>query len=121
MNKIELMGRMVKEIEIKKGKETKYGIFTLAVGRKENKEITDFVDCVAFGKLAETIATYTEKGNRIIVSGAIHFDKYQDKEGNTKQSVKVIVNDFYFVDFKTKRNEDTRKDVETTVIDELPF
>lgn len=116
MNKIELMGRLTKEIEIKKGKETTYGIFTLAVPRKENKEITDFVDCVAFGKLAEALAKYTEKGNRLIVTGTLHFDKYQDKDGNNKTSIKVIVDDFFFVDFKTKK-ENNQEDIP----DELPF
>ena len=116
MNKIELMGRLTKEFEIKKGKETTYGIFTLAVPRKENKEVTDFVDCVAFGKLAEVIHEYTEKGNRLIVTGSIHFDKFTDKDGNTKTSVRVIVNDFYFVDFKTKQTE-----AKSEVKEELPF
>ena len=55
MNKIEIMGRMVKDIELKKGKnDNTYGVFTLAVNRKENKEITDFVDCVAFGSVFTT-------------------------------------------------------------------
>ena len=106
MNKIEIMGRMVKDIELKKGKnDNTYGVFTLAVNRKENKEITDFVDCVAFGKLAEVIKEYTEKGNRLIVTGSLHFDKYVDKEGNQKTSVNVIVDDFFFVDFKVKKDE----------------
>lgn len=106
MNKIELMGRLVKDIEIKKGKtDNTYGTFTLAVTRKENKEITDFVNCVVFGKLAETIKEYTEKGNRIIVTGSLHFDKYETKDGETKTTVNVIVNDFFFVDFKVKNDK----------------
>ena len=116
MNKLELMGRLVKDIEIKKGKNDNiYGVFTLAVTRKENKEITDFVDCVAFGKLAEVIKQYTEKGNRIIVTGSLHFDKYVSKDGENKTSVRIIVDDFYFVDYK--RNEETK----TEDLDTLPF
>ena len=100
------MGRLVKDIELKEGKsKNTYGIFTLAVARKENKEVTDFVNCVAFGKLAETIKEYTEKGNRIIVTGSLHFDKFESKDGETKTTVNVIVNDFYFVDFKTKNDK----------------
>lgn len=103
MNKVELMGRMTRDIELKKGKNDNiYGIFSLAINRKENKEQTDFINCVAFGKLAETIKTYTEKGNRIIVTGSLHLDNYTAQDGTTKTSCNVIVDDFYFVDFKQK-------------------
>lgn len=106
MNKVELMGRMTKDIELKKGKnDNTYGVFTLAVTRRENKEITDFIDCVAFGKLAEIIKEYTEKGNRLIVTGALHFDKYDAKDGLQKTATSIIVDDFYFVDFKTKNDK----------------
>lgn len=123
MNKIELMGRLVKDIELKKGKNDNiYGVFTLAVGRKENKEITDFIDCIAFGKLAETISKYTEKGNRLIVTGALHFNAYTDKDGKNRNTVSIIIDDFFFVDFKTKKEE--KKEQKTTndlLPDDLPF
>lgn len=119
MNKIELMGRLVKDIELKKGKNDNiYGIFTLAVGRKENREITDFIDCIAFGKLAETISKYTEKGNRLIVTGALHLDSYKDKDGKNRNTVSIIVDDFFFVDFKTKKEEKATNDL---LPDDLPF
>lgn len=106
MNKIEILGRMTKDIELKKGKSDNiYGTFTLAVNRKDKKDETDFIDCVAFGKIAETIAQYTEKGNRLIVEGSLNFSDYTDKEGNKKRSINILVNDFYFVDFKTKKEE----------------
>lgn len=114
MNKIEILGRMVQNIEIKEGKNTKYGKFTLAVPRKNDKETTDFVNCVAFGKLAETIEKYTEKGNRILVEGSLQLDKYEDSKGTTRTSITIIVNDFYFIDFK-------RKEEKQETIDDLPF
>lgn len=123
MNKIELMGRLVKDIELKKGKNDNiYGVFTLAVGRKENKEVTDFIDCIAFGKLAETISKYTEKGNRLIVTGALHLDSYKDKDGKNRNTVLIIVDDFFFVDFKTKKEEKTeQKATNGLSSDDLPF
>ena len=48
---------------------------------------------------------YTEKGNRIIVEGSIQIENYETKEGNKATTVNVIVNDFYFVDFKQKKGE----------------
>lgn len=104
MNKIELMGRLVNDVELMKGKSIEYSKFTIAVKRKGKDEV-DFINCVAFGKVAESIVKYTEKGNRIIVEGSIQIENYKTKEGNNSTTVNVIVNDFYFVDFKQKKGE----------------
>lgn len=98
------MGRLVKDVELTKGKSLDYSKFTIAVKRKEKDEV-DFINCVAFGKVAESIVKYTEKGNRIIVEGSIQIVNYDTKEGNKVTTVNVIVNDFYFVDFKQKKGE----------------
>lgn len=103
MNKIELMGRLVNDVELMKGK-TNYSKFTIAVKRKVKDEV-DFINCIAFGKVAEAIVKYTEKGNRIIVEGSIQIENYETKEGNKVTTFYVIVNDFYFVDFKQKKGE----------------
>lgn len=101
MNKVELLGRLVKDVEIAKSKSgNDYAKFTLAVNRKQKDAPTDFFNCIAFGKLPEIIKKYTEKGNRILIVGTIQNESYKDNEGNTKYSTSVIVEDFYFVDFK---------------------
>lgn len=106
MNKIELIGRLVKDIEVKKSKNgNDFGTFTLAVQRKSNKEITDFFDCVVFGNLIEVLQKYTSKGLRLLVEGELQINTFEDKEGNKKQSNSVVVNDFYFVDFNQNVNE----------------
>lgn len=104
MNKVELMGRLVNDAELLKGKSIDYSKFTIAVKRKGKDEV-DFINCTAFGKVAEAIVKYTEKGNRIIVEGSIQIENYETKEGNKVTTVNVIVNDFYFVDFKQKKGE----------------
>lgn len=101
MNKIELMGRLTKDVERRQTKsKTEVGAFTLAVPRKMNKEETDFIDCVVFGKLVDIMTKYTTKGDRIIVCGELNINTYQDKDGNNKKSVVVVVNDFYFTENK---------------------
>ena len=100
MNKVEMSGRLVKDVEVLKSKSgNEYAKFSLAVKRKQGEE-TDFFNCTAFGKQVEALEKYTEKGNRIIVCGSIQNDKYTDKEGKTKESTSIIVDEFYFVDFK---------------------
>lgn len=103
MNKIELMGRLTSDVEIKKSTKDKtktYAKFTLAVPRKLDKEKTDFINCVAFGRIAETISKYCSKGLRIVACGTLQIDDYTDKEGKPAKATTVIVDDFYFTEFK---------------------
>lgn len=113
MNKVELLGRTTADVELQKSKDGKeYARFTLAVQRKLDKEKTDFLDCVAFGKLAETIAKYVKKGNRIIVCGNIQTSVVEKEKAKTKY-VTIVCDDFYFTE--------SRKDVIEDSNDELPF
>lgn len=110
MNKIEILGRLTKDVEVKKSKNDKSFItFSIAVPRKMNKDITDFIDCIAFGKIAESIYKYTEKGNRIMIIGELHIDNYTDNEGKNKKSISVMVEDFYFLDFKKELSQQKDK------------
>lgn len=102
MNKVELAGRVVKEVELMKSKEGKsYVRNTLAV--KKDKDNTLFIDFIAGGKQAENLSEYVEKGNRLIIVGSIDLGEYTDKEGKKQKSISILVDEFYFVDFKAKK------------------
>lgn len=118
MNKIEIMGRLTKDVEMKmtKNKKEVY-TFTLAVPRKTDKETTDFIDCIAFSKLGEIIKNYTTKGQKIIVCGSLNINHYEDKDGNKRVAPTIVVDDFYFTDGKPTKNENTKEEV----TDDLPF
>ena len=114
MNKVELMGRATADVELQKSKDGKeYARFTLAVPRKLDKEKTDFIDCVAFGKLSEVISTYVKKGNRIIVCGNIQTSIVENKDKTKTKFVTIVCDDFYFTE--------SRKDVIEDTKEELPF
>lgn len=102
MNRVELQGRLTRDVELleTKDKKSKYARFSLAVPRKSNKEETDFFDCVAFGKLGEIINQYCKKGIKIIICGSIQINNYTSKEGENKKATVIIVDDFYFCDSK---------------------
>jgi single-strand DNA-binding protein len=56
--------------------------FTLAVGWKsKDKEGTEWVRCTAFGKLAEVIGQYVQKGKQVYVSGRWRTREWTDKDG----------------------------------------
>lgn len=64
----------------------------------QQREDTCFVDCRAYGRQAETINQYTAKGRQILVEGRLQFDRWQDKEGQTRSKHRIIVENFQFLD-----------------------
>ena len=108
MNTVNLIGRMTKHPMIKlidKGKdgELTQAVFTLAVDRGNDE--ADFIRCVAYGKVAEIIEDYTQKGARVGVTGHIRTGSYEDKDGEVKYTTDVIVDRFDFADGKRDPEE----------------
>ncbi|MBE7054413.1 MAG: single-stranded DNA-binding protein [Ruminococcaceae bacterium] len=93
MNKVILIGRTTKDIELK-GDETKVANFTLAVIRNVNKEVTDFIPCVAFNHKAEILEKYVKKGNKVAIQGNIQISKYE-KDGKTEYNTQVVVDEVF--------------------------
>lgn len=110
MNKITLVGRLTKDPELSftPGNGLAITRFTLAVNRprfdKNKPQEADFINCVCFGKRAESIANYVLKGHRFGVSGRLQISKYVDKDGNNRWSTDVVVEDFEFMQDKGNSN-----------------
>ena len=108
-NKIILIGRLVRDAEVKYTQTgTTVAQFTLAVDRpvaKGEQKEADFISCVAFGKLAETIGNYTQKGSKILVEGRLQVRNYENKEGKKVYVSEVIVNGMEFLESKAKAEQ----------------
>ena len=66
--------------------------FSIGVSEKHGgKEHTEWFNCVAFGKTAEVAAQYLAKGSKCLVIGKLKTEKYTNKDGVEKTSVKVLV------------------------------
>lgn len=121
-----IAGRITNNLELKTTTSQKPVLsFSVAVNR--DKEHTDFLNCVAFGKTAETITMYFGKGSNILVDGQITTRKWTDQQGNNRTSTEILVNRFDFVDPKPKveptdQNQFPAPEVITPVDDDaLPF
>ncbi|RGF21863.1 single-stranded DNA-binding protein [Firmicutes bacterium OM04-13BH] len=94
MNKVILMGRLIKAPEIKylqDDNKTAMARYTLAVDRrygKDREREADFIPCVTFGKNAEFAEIYLKKGTKIVISGRIRTGSYTDSEGVKRYSSK---------------------------------
>ena len=99
MNNVTLMGRLTRDPELKYSQAGKaYCRFTVAVNRDFNKDEADFINCLAFGKTAETIAEWLGKGRRIALHGRIQTGNYENKNGEKVSTFEVVVDRFEFVD-----------------------
>ena len=89
-NRVELTGRVVRDIELKKsGKGDSYCFFTLAL---DGVKSTDFIEVKAFGVLAEDCVKHARKGVKVSCLGAIRSSKYE-KDGKTEYRQNVILTD----------------------------
>ena len=80
MNKFIFSGNLTREPEMKYSQAGKaYTKFTVAVKRTFDRDKTDFFNCTAFGKQAENIAQYCDKGSKVLVEGQVHIDQKEDK------------------------------------------
>ena len=103
-NKVILMGNLTRDVEQRttSGGQS-VASFSLAVTRSwrsqdgQQQEQTSFINCVAWGKVGEIIAQYVKKGSPLLVSGRLDQRSYEDKDGNKRQAVEVVVEDFNFI------------------------
>ena len=99
MNKVILMGRLTRDVETF-GQKTKVARFTLAVDRNYGEDETDFFNCVSFGKQAEFVEKYLKKGIKILLSGRLQNNSYEDKQGNKVTSTQIITEEVEFCESK---------------------
>ena len=124
MNNITLLGRLIKDPELKYSQSGKaFTKFSIAVTREFNRDEADFINCIAWDKRAETICEYLRKGRRIATQGRISVNSYE-KDGETKWITEVIVDKFEFVDSAnndTKESEKSKEKEEPEFIDDDSF
>ena len=106
LNKVMIIGRSTSNLQVKtiESSGTPVVNFTVATNRKfKNRdgnvlEDAEYHRCVAYGKGAEVLWKYLNKGKRIYIEGRLRTRKWQDSEGKEKFSTEIIVDNFIFLD-----------------------
>lgn len=105
MNSVNLIGNVGKEIELKQTPSGKsVASFSFAVKDDFDKNKTHWLNCVAWGKTAETLSQYVKKGQQIGISGSISVRSYEDKQGYNRTVTEIVVTNFTFVGKKDKQD-----------------
>jgi single-strand DNA-binding protein len=122
-NRVQLIGRLGSKVEIKKldGGKT-LGKVSMATNeyyknqKGERVEETTWHNLVAWGKQAELLDKYTDKGSEIAIEGKLSNRSYEDKEGNKRYISEVVVQSILLMG---DRKESIPAGAETE--DDLPF
>ena len=112
LNKVFLIGNLTRDPELKY---TPSGVaivsFGMAINRNwkgsdgEKKEEVCYVDLNMFGKRAEVISQYFKKGNPIFIEGRLQFQQWETRDGQKRNALRVVAEDFQFMGGKTNRGE----------------
>lgn len=113
LNKAILIGRLVRDPELRYTPGgVAVGNFTLAVDRSftnaQGEKETDFIDCVVWRKLAETVSQHLGQGRLVAVDGRLQIRSYDDRNGVRRKAAEVVANDVRFLDWPddAKKGED---------------
>jgi single-strand DNA-binding protein len=109
-NKVILMGNLTRDPEVRQATSGNYICkFGLAVNRRysikgesEVREEVTYVDVDAFNRTAELISKYMSKGSPILIEGRLRLDSWEDKEGNKRNKLMVVCENFQFVGNKSE-------------------
>lgn len=100
LNQVALQGRLTADPKLNQNGQVSITNFTVASDRsfknKDGNRDTDFVRCTAFGKTAENLANFFQKGQMIIVYGRWQTGSYQDNNGNRVYTNELAVQGFEF-------------------------
>lgn len=107
MNKWVGIGRLTRDPELNFQANSGMAIcrFRLAVTRPFKKDETDFINCIAFNKRAETIAQYLTKGRQLAVTGSIRTGSYDAKDGTKRYTTDIVVDSFEFIGSNKNDNQ----------------
>lgn len=104
INKVILVGRLTRDPQSRKTQNGKsVTSFTVACDRKtkvEGQPSADFINCVAWNKLADNVAQYTHKGSLVGVEGRIQTRSYDDQGGNKVFVTEVLADGVQFLEPK---------------------
>lgn len=135
MNRVILLGRLTKEVDVRYAGETCVARYGLAVDRKYKKEgepSADFINCVAFGNQGQFAEKYLRKGMKIAIVGRIQTGSYKNKDGQTVYTTDIVVEEHEFCESKqtvetaqpsayTTPNNDGWMNIADGIDEELPF
>ena len=127
VNRVILLGNIGKDPEVRETKAGNIVNLTMATSEKytdksgQKQENTEWHNLVVFGKLADVVAKYVKKGDKLYVEGSITTRKWEDKEGNTRYNTEIKVRDLTMLGGVEKKSTQPAAVAVGDDEDDLPF
>ena len=104
INSVTICGNLTRDAELRAtGNGLQILSFTVAVNdRRRNQQgqwedVPNYVPCTLFGERAEKLAGYLTKGVKVCVTGKLHYQSWQAKDGTKRHELEVNVSDLDFM------------------------
>ena len=111
LNQCNFIGRLGKDVDLRYTPSgSAVANFSIACGddykNKEGVKVdkTNWINFVAFGRLAEVCGEYLKKGSQVFVSGKFTTDEYE-KDGVKRYSTKIIIREMQMLDSKSNSSQ----------------
>ena len=127
VNKVILLGNIGKDPEVRETKAGNIVNLVMATSEKytdksgQKQENTEWHNLVVFGKLADVVAKYVKKGDKLYVEGSITTRKWEDKEGNTRYNTEIKVRDLTMLGGGEKKPQPVAVGIDDDDQSDLPF
>lgn len=126
MNKIVIIGRLTRDPELRTTSTAGISVtsFSVAVDRpfaKEGQQDVDYIDCVAWRGLGETVAKFMTKGRLVAVAGRLQIRNYETQDGRKGRAAEVVADEVRFLDGKKDGGTQPNAPDSVALPEELPF
>ena len=127
VNKVILVGNLGQKPEIRYTKDSKpIASFSIATSESwkdkttgDMVEKTEWHNVTFFGRIAEVVEQYLDKGSKVFVEGKLQTDKWEDENGNKRSATKIIGNNMQMLDSRGSNNSSSF-DESSSVQNEAP-
>lgn len=125
INKVLLVGRLGQDPELKHAGETDVCNLSVATSERRKKgdqweSVTEWHRVVLFGKQAEFASTYLKKGALVLAEGKLKTEKWTDKDGGNRETVKVYAHTIQALEKREERQQ-AAPAASAPTDDDIPF
>lgn len=109
MNRVDLIGRLTRDPEARRGENTSIVSFSIAIDRGKGRDGvdrgTDFPRITVFGRQAEVCEQYLSKGDMVAIVGRIQTGSYVNKNGEKVYTTDVVADRVEFIGGSNGKND----------------
>lgn len=112
INSVSISGNLTRDCELRTTQSgTQILTFTVAVNdRKKDQngqwvDVPNYIDCCIFGNRAESVSRFISKGSKVSCHGKLRWSQWNDKSGQKRSKVEIIVDEIEFLSGSKAQNQ----------------